>query len=230
MNAYLEMVAEVEWVMKQPFLVLLFSAMLHASAIITITPGPFTTRTGATTIDFDQLGSSTVSPYVNGIVSYEWLGPSPFVIGSLVNNRIAPAGDGTVYLGVGTPGYADLVQMTFAVPIRYFGFYYGTPDSYNWMTAYAVGDLAGPSMGWTGTTLLPHGTLGAYVNFEFSSPVYKIIMASVSAAFESDNHAFSASGAETTSAIPEALSFSMVGFGIAVFFVILRFRRELKTG
>ena len=209
--------------MKSALLLVTFSALLQAAAVITITPGPLTSRTGTSTINFDSLGFSTKSPFSDGVATYQWMGQSPFFSGTLVNNYIAPLGDGTVYLGVGAPGYADLIQITFSVPIRYFGFYYGTPDSYNWMTAYAIDDLAGPSMGWTGPMILPQGTLGAYVNFDFTTPVNKIIMASSSAAFESDNHSYSSAGLQQS--LPEPQSFLMVGLGLSALLAILRFRR-----
>ena len=210
--------------MKQAVLALFFSAMLHASAIISITPGKVSSRAGTTTIDFDLLGGYTAPKYSIGGVTYEWIGPAPFVSGSLVNNRVAPDGDTTVYLGVASPGYAELLQITFTVPIRYFGFYYGSPDTYNVMTAYAIDDLAGPSMGWIGTTLLPQGTLGAYVNFDFSTPVNKIIMLSAIAAFESDNHSYS-STKDIVQALPEVQSFFMVGLGVVALSALRRFRR-----
>ncbi|MBC8165388.1 MAG: hypothetical protein H7Y20_05900, partial [Bryobacteraceae bacterium] len=61
---------------------------------------------GATTITFDGLGASTLSPYVTGIATFSYMNGSPFVNGSVSGEYAAPPNDNTDYLSIGSPNKA----------------------------------------------------------------------------------------------------------------------------
>lgn len=150
---------------------------------------------GATTITFDALSGSTLSPYTEGIATYSWSGETaPFVLGSSQGNWATPADDTTSFLTVGSPGRPGTVAINFSMPIAYFGFYMGSPDTYNSISFYdgsngslvrtfAGNDLINPGDG--------NWAVGDYVNFRVSGGgIGSIVMSSSAAAFETDNHSF----------------------------------------
>lgn len=188
--------------------------------------GQCTSVAGATTITFDNL-SSGLSSYQSGIAKYTWGGstPSPFVsVPNVGGEYAAPPADGTTYLsagsGVGRPG---TVNVDFVLPVRYFGFYMGSPDGYNHVTfTQESGDITTIS---GANLLLPliiqadgDQTKGMFVNFTSSDGFTRVSFVSTTAAFETDNHAFG-------SAVPEPASYALMGVGLAALGV-LRSRRR----
>lgn len=184
---------------------LLFAgAVLPLSADIVMTTGGVTCAkadsglctavSGATTITFDGLLSTTASGYTDGIATYSWSGStSPFVKGS-TSTYAAPPGDKTTYLTVGSGGgLPNPVTITFSTPMSYFGMYLGSPDSYNVM-AFSHGTLIKEFSGFSPGN--GNQELGYYLNFRVVGPnavkFDKIVMSSTQAAMETDNHAYSA--------------------------------------
>ena len=99
--------------------------------------GSCTAVPGATTISFDSLTVSTPSPYTQGLLTYTWTGSqSPFVQGSVSGQYAAPVGDTTTFLTIGTANKPATVTLSFSKPVYYFGFYMGSPDSYNSISFY----------------------------------------------------------------------------------------------
>lgn len=162
----------------------------------------------ATTVTFDD--TLTIPPsggvYSDGFAKYSWTGANPFVQGSVGGAYAAPPSDSTPYLSVGSPGLAEPVTIDFLAPIVYFGFYLGSPDTYNHIDFYSGGNSIGS---FTGAQLIAPGngdqSLGGYVNFYASNdgvsgcgnvagcgaPITQIKLSSEHrAAFETDNHAY----------------------------------------
>lgn len=188
---------------------------LSASTItVSLAAGLFTSRAGATTIDFNLLNSSTPSPYTSGLATYTgWsTGNDPFVQGTSVGNWAAPPADTTTYLAVGSPNLTNTVTINFATPITYFGFYMGSPDNYNQVSFYGPGDISLQSF--SGDQLIAPGngdqSLGAFVNFDVSGgAISKIVLSSTQAAFETDNHAYG-------SAVPEPGTLFILGASLVL--------------
>ena len=206
--------------------VLLMGALLPLSADISFTlggsncppAGICTSVVGATTIDFDgELG--TLTPYTSGLARYTWSGGgSPFVSGSAASYA-APPGDATTYLTVGsTSPLPSTVSIDFSQPLRYFGFYMGSPDLYNIVVLkdgveIKVWDETDFYSGANGNQ-----TIGRYVNFFATNgqSFDQVIMTSTQAAFETDNHAYAA--------VPEPAS--ILGLGTILFLLGSRLRRR----
>jgi len=182
--------------------------------------GCTTTQAGATTITFDGL-DGTLTPYTSGIATYSWTGGgSPFVTGNN-STYAAPPDDTTTYLTVGSAGsYPEEVDINFSVPLVYFGFYLGSPDSYNLIVFNRGAQIAT----FDGTTLIPPANgnqgIGDFVNFYVSgsyTPFDEIVMTSATPAFETDNHAYVA-------AVPEPAS--VLGLGTILLFLGSALKRK----
>lgn len=186
-----------------------------------ISAGLCSSAAGATTVTFDGL-SSGITSYQSGIATYSWgaASSSPIVSGSNVAGQYAaPPDDSTTYLAVGSgAGRPGTVDITFSQSVHYFGFYMGSPDSYNHVTftqeSGAVTTISGASL------LLPltvqadgNQQKGFYLNFTSSDAFTGISFLSTSAAFETDNHAFG-------SAVPEPSTYALFAAGFAVLGVL----------
>jgi len=168
---------------------------------------------GAQTIDFNS-GSPS-----NNMVTYSGITDN-IVQGSKVNNYAAPAGDASKYLtianvGAGIAGSTGSITLNFAKAMDYFGLYWGSVDTYNFVDFYSGNSLL-KSFGGTDVSRTASGSwTGAsdnvYVNF-FADPGQsfdKIVLRSTGIAFESDNHAYR----EASAAVPEPTT--MAGMALA---------------
>jgi hypothetical protein len=160
--------------------------------------------------------------YTDGFATYTWSTRlSPFVSGFDVTSHAQPANDLTTYMAVGMPDGPGVVTLTFARPVVYFGFYMGSPDSYNSVTFTFAGNQAIQAM--SGLDLLPpaggNQAIGEFVNF-YSSAGFTQIQFASSPAFETDNHAY----LESLST-PEPGTFVILGTGLLALGV-LRLRRS----
>jgi hypothetical protein len=142
----------------------------------------------------------------------------------------APPGVTTGFFSVGsTHGQPSSSSVTFSgLGVSYFGFYMGSPDSYNSVTLYT----ASGSLTLNGTQLAAsyvpplasdgNQAVGFYMNFFAGNadPITKVTFASTQDAFESDNHSYIA-------AVPEAETYVMLLAGLALTGAMAR-RRKLR--
>jgi hypothetical protein len=167
--------------------------------------GEVSALSGVTTVDFDNSTPAGITYTGGGIVS-----------GTTVGQHAAPWADGTNYLTLGGEGESSPVTIALSSLQSYFGMYWGSIDTYNDIAFYRGSNLLrsingaevrNPADGNQG----PDGS--AYVNFFAAGPddyFDTIVLSSTQAAFESDNHAFSA-------AIPTpALLPGLIGLGLGV--------------
>lgn len=165
---------------------------------------------GATTIDFN-----------NGILPSNYTGGSLFT--GTDGNHAAPAGDTSLYLSAGiSPDQHTPVTASFSDGLSYFGFYMGSPDTYNSVT-YTFADHSTTTL--TGTQLaalagdLPNGsqTVGLYVNAfaGTGSKITSVTFISGQNSLETDNHAF-------ISAVPEPATYGMLLAGLGLMGFMLR--------
>lgn len=192
--------------------------------------GLCTPYAAAQTISFDGL-AGTLLPQLfldslSGPVEYTTSGSgSPFVNGSVSSQYAAPGAtsldplrqDVTDYLTVGSPNRPSVVNINFLVPMFYFGFYMGSPDTYNQVRFTFVGQNGQVIQSFSGDELIPPGNqswaVGEYVNFfqSGSTGFTNIVMSSTSAAFETDNHAYS------TTPVPDGgTTASLLGLALAL--------------
>jgi VPDSG-CTERM motif len=180
-------------------------------------------QANAQTITFDGLAGT---PFTQTffLATYTGVGGSPFVNDSVSGQYAAPGAtsldpqrqDATDYLTVGSPNRPSEVDIAFSAPIFYFGFYMGSPDTYNRIQFKNNGTVIGD---FTGNQLIPPGSqswaVGEYVNFfEWGSTgITDIVMSSSAAAFETDNHAYSTTAVPDggTTALLLGLAFGAIG-------------------
>lgn len=135
------------------------------------------------------------------------------VFGTSTGEYARPVGSTTNYYSVGTSGSQDGPGVvTFANPVSYFGFLWGSPDSYNQVTFYNGTTVLGT---YDGSSILnpPNGdqSFSAYVNVHVTGAlnITSVSFASGGNAFETDNHA-------TISAVPEPETYAMMMAGLGL--------------
>lgn len=171
-------------------------------------PGQLTTtESEATTIDFASGAPTT------GFATYDG---GEVVTGSVPNLYAKPHGlpDDTHYLTVGKDQTATI---SFANPLKYFGLYFGSADTYNTISFLKDNQLVSS---FTGAQILPPGngnqvsdTTNRYVNFfaEAGESFDTVALGSTEYAFESDNHAYKA--VPEPSSVLGVLAFGAFGAG-----------------
>ncbi len=156
----------------------------------TVDQGYTTSVVGATVIDFNS-SLSLPSGYTGGAVKY----------GSSGGNWASPPDDDSNFYTVGPgAGQSSPGTLTLGSLNQYFGFYGGSPDTYNsiefWRDDTQLEVITGTELA-TAALVNPNGdqTVGVYWNIwadSISERFNKVIFVSTSNAFETDNHAFSA--------------------------------------
>ncbi|MEO8631023.1 MAG: PEP-CTERM sorting domain-containing protein [Betaproteobacteria bacterium] len=174
-------------------------ALAVAAALITVTPayayiltadghnvageGQYTNVAAAMTFNFND--GFLPSGYTSGSV----------VFGSN-GNSASPPGDTTGYLNEGST-YGSSTSINFGSPLSYFGFFYGSPDTYNSLQLFKGNSLLATFTGTDFAALINHfadgnQSLGGYVNIfaqGTSEQFNEIVLKSDGNAFETDNHA-----------------------------------------
>lgn len=153
----------------------------------------------ATTITFDGLAGQLL-PYSTGPVTYSWAGGgagSPFVNGNVGGQYANPPGDSTDYLTVGSPGRPNQIDITFSTPMRYFGLFMGSPDTYNFITFDFYSPDGVQTISGSDLFAVANGdqTKGQYFTFTTnpaSQGFDRITLRSDGVAFETDNHSYQA--------------------------------------
>jgi len=127
-------------------------------------------------------------------------------------NYASPPGDSTPYITIGSPDRPASVTIDFSTPIRYFGFYMGSPDDYNVISFYGGPNRSLIESIYGNQLISPGGgswDLGAFVNFYISGgTVSQIVMSSDTPAFETDSHAYEE--------IPEPGTWVLFGVGLGL--------------
>lgn len=152
-------------------------------------PGYYTTQVaGATTVNFNN---GTCGAYTN------CFGNGVLITGSASGLYASPYGINDRYLSI--PYYSSSGSVTLTTPgsYNYFGLYWGSLDTYNYISFYSGSHLVGSYGGADIFPLLANGGQSSwasnrYVNFRFTDgDVFdRIVLTSTNYAFESDNHAF----------------------------------------
>jgi hypothetical protein len=183
--------------------------------------------TGAQTVNFDSGAPS------NNMVTYSGIVDN-IVQGSKSSQYATPAGDTTKYLtisnkGANVPGATGSVTLNFAKALDYFGLYWGSVDTYNFIDFYSGNSLLKTFGGSDVSTTAKGSWTGAsdnvYVNF-FADPGQsfdKVVLRATGIAFESDNHAYREANSQ---AVPEPFTVggSLVGLALG-----WRMRRKQKA-
>jgi hypothetical protein len=127
-----------------------------------------------------------------------------------------PPGDPTGFFSVGTThGQPSSSSVSFAgYGVSYFGFYMGSPDSYNIVTLYSG---ATPVLSVNGTQMAAmagHASdgnqgVGFYMNFFSDTAITKVTFSANQDAFESDNHSYIAIVSE-----PASYAMLLAGLGL----------------
>jgi hypothetical protein len=147
------------------------------------------------------------------------------VVGSIGGVTAAPPGDTSMYFHVG-PGGGSVSSSTTATidlaswmqPVTYFGFYLGSPDSYNHFTVeQSDGSIAQFNGSFLDALPVSNGnngggnqSIGYYVNIAAAAgtSLTKITFAAATNALETDNHMIVA--------VPEPSTYAAMGLGLGL--------------
>lgn len=179
--------------------------------------GLFSSVPGAVTTTFDS--GVLPSNYTGGAV----------VTGSSGGQFASPPDDATAYFTVGgsVPNAPSPGAVTFGFLASYFGFYGGSPDTYNGLQFFNGETLVKTITGAEIANPIPANgdqSKGYYFNItatnssEYFDSVHFL---SSSAAFETDNHAVLA-------AVPEPETYAMMMAGLSVMGFVARRRKSVK--
>ncbi|MBC7917157.1 MAG: PEP-CTERM sorting domain-containing protein [Rhodoferax sp.] len=222
--------------------VLLLTASLQAQAFTyTVQPGTSnSTQAGASTITFgtspvnnttsvagNAAPNDVVYAGINAGVGYS------FLDGALYNPSIStisgitarPIGSVDNFWSVGSDPAEQVGPglINFTAGLSYFGFLWGSPDTYNTVSFYNGATLLGSVLG---TAVLPPGSgdqsASTYFNF-FAGPneqITRVTFSSNQNAFETDNMAFIAAP------VPEPETYAMLLGGLGLISLVLRRRKQ----
>lgn len=180
---------------------------------------------GAHTITFNDGTAPTSGPVTySGITDH-------IVQGSRASHHASPAGNTSRYLTLstqtarGVAGNTGSLTINFKNAISYFGLYWGSVDTYNFLDIFSGGKLIRTISGRDVSTTARGSWTGAsdnvYVNlFATNGQNFdKIVMRSTGIAFETDNHAY-------VEAVPEPLT---LGGSALALGLVLRLRKRQKA-
>jgi len=177
--------------------------------------GQYTNIKGAKTINFND-GTAPSS----GDVTYSQT--DGIVEGSVSNEYASPFGNTSKYLtispaGDNVKGGTGSVDINFAKALDYFGFYWGSIDTYNFVDVYSKGNLLKTFSGSDVPGAPANGQQSGdennvYVNLlaDKGEAFDKVVFRSTGRAFETDNHSYKAS----STSVPEPSSMlGLLAFG-----------------
>ncbi|MEH2310042.1 MAG: PEP-CTERM sorting domain-containing protein [Nostoc sp.] len=195
--------------------------------------GQYTNIQGATTINFNS-GTAT-DPFVtysatNGIVQ-----------GSVDSQYATPFNDTSKYLtvapqgaqanGQDIPGNTGNETITFRKAVDYFGFYWGSIDTYNFVDVYSGGNLLKTFSGADVPGAPANGEQSGdannvYVNLLANTTIGetfdKVVLRTTNIAFESDNHSYRVANVPEPTTTLGLLAFGLMSAGSFV-------KRKLKS-
>lgn len=219
---------------------LLFACSTFSAHALTtsVTTGSFSSMAGAFTIDFGVSPVNNIAPVSSplpsgalGGVSYSYTGGALFnfdTTSSLPNGTSArPPGSTGNFWSIGTSPAAQQGPgvVSFATPVSYFGFLWGSPDAYNHVSFYDGSHLLGSFDG-SAIKVPPNGdqSYARYFNaFAGSGEVItNVTFTSGTNAFETDNHAF-------VSAVPEPEIYAMMIAGLGMLGFVGRRRKQKEA-
>lgn len=204
--------------MKNLFTALLFPLVLVTGAaqalpVISLSnTGDVTTSVaGATTIDFNS-----------GCDYASCVGDFALVNGSQSGLYAQPLGIDSQYLSVPNPSPTSLsATFSLGTTADYFGLYWGSIDSYNFISFYLNNALVAS---YSGSDIVGQFADGnqlsfasnRYINFNFGNDAFDSVkLTSNGFAFESDNHAFKQSVSVTEPTTAALFLMGLIGLGLA---------------
>ena len=212
---------------------MLLGANLSAHALTTtVTSGPSSLVSGAYVVDFGTSAVNNTAPLSNALpsgtqggIGYSYTGGAEFnfdaTSGLPSGTAARPVGSTGNFYSVGVspsaqmgPGFVNFTQA-----VSYFGFLWGSPDSYNTVSFFNGNQLLGA---YTGSAVLanPNGDQGYAQYFNVfagaGEAITKVEFSSSGNAFETDNHAFLPALASAGAKVPEpdALVLMLTGLGL----------------
>lgn len=209
--------------------VVVMAAALNASTItvsVATSSGMTSSVAGATTNTFDSAPLSTpFSPYTENGITYT--GDFGLYQGSTAGYHRAPTGDATTYISVPSDNAGSSASLSitgFGSGTNYFGLYWGSLDTYNWiMFSNATSSITLTGADISGLTGVPfdcppcgQAAASSYLNFYTSEAFTAVALGSNNRALETDNHAFAT--------VPEPASLALLSPGVLV--LLGRLRRK----
>ncbi|MDP3818609.1 MAG: FxDxF family PEP-CTERM protein [Methylotenera sp.] len=189
----------------------------------------FTVTIGGTAVAGEGLKSS-VAGAVTTDFNANLLNPANYSGGGVVNGSVggawaSPPNDTSNYFSVG-PSTSSPATITFSTLMTYFGYYGGSPDSYNYVDFYNGQNMVASFDGVTLASLASVAangdqSVGSYWNFTAGNSgdyFNSVVLRSASNAFETDNHA--------VLAVPEPETYAMMLAGLGLMGFVARRRKN----
>jgi len=196
------------------------SASASAGVIISASTGLTSTEAGAVTLDFDNgllpTGFATYDNTPGALIAYP--GNSGYA-------ALPPADSSAFFFSVGaTHGQPSTSGVTFGGNgVSYFGYYMGSPDSYNIVTLYHGNTVLGTYNGGDMATAASHMAngdqgVGFFVNYNTTGgdTITRVTFSSNTDAFETDNHAY------VMAPVPEPETYAMLLAGLGMIGLLRR--------
>ena len=206
------------------------------AATTSVTTGATSSQAGASTITFGSSATNNAGSVVGNVaagdtvvtgtltgVTYTFVDGALFNNSSLISGVAArPVGSTGNYYSVGHTGTQQGTgTVTFSQGLSYFGFLWGSPDTYNHVTFYSGATQIGSFDG--SAIKVPANGDQSYARYfnifaGAGESITKVTFTSGSNAFETDNHAFIAS----VTAVPEPETYALMLAGLGFLGAVVR--------